>query len=319
MRPRLVFVHGIGAPRDESKELAAWTAALAMGAQRAGHSHFAAELLESGPVDSRFAYYGDLFQPPGAQGATGKPSEEDAEVVIGLLSELVEEQLAAVSDEESRLILIEAKELLQPAGTPQGTGNLVRIANGAIATLLEWRPLRRAGQWATGKILIRELAQVSRYLSRGELDKGSTLDQRIRARVRDSLGNGPVIVVAHSLGTVVSLEALHEFAGDAALFVTLGSPLGTPTVVRPRLVPQPPATPESVRRWLNFWDRDDLIVARPRLEDFFAANAHGTTPASDRIDSDGVWVHTATKYLDKASVAGPVAEALGRIGGAGRV
>lgn len=313
MRPRLVFVHGIGAPRDERKELAVWTAALAMGAQRAGHSHFAADLLESGPsgpVDSRFAYYGDLFQAPGAQGSAGKPSEQDAEIVIALLSDLVEEQLAVVSDEESRLILIDAEEQLRPAGTPQGTGNLVRIANGAIATLLEWRPLRRAGQWATGKILIREMSQVSRYLNRGELDKGSTIDQRIRTRVRDILGHGPVIVVAHSLGTVVSLEALHEFTGDAALFVTLGSPLGTPTVVRPKLVPQPPATPESVRRWLNFWDRDDIIVSRPGLEKVFAANSRAVLPRSSRIDSDGLWVHTATKYLAQPAVAGPIAEAM---------
>jgi hypothetical protein len=93
------------------------------------------------------------------------------------------------------------------------------------------------------------------------------------------------------------------------LFVTLGSPLGMRTVVWPRLFPQPPSTPPGVRRWLNFWDRDDIIVARPQLD--VRANAHGVEPVSERIDSDGVWIHTATKYLAQPGVAGPIAEALG--------
>jgi hypothetical protein len=39
-------------------------------------------------------------------------------------------------------------------------------------------------------------------------------------------------------------------------------------------------------------------------------NALGVTTESKRVDSDGLWVHTATKYLAKADVAGPVAEAI---------
>jgi hypothetical protein len=124
------------------------------------------------------------------------------------------------------------------------------------------------------------------------------------------MGEGPTIVVAHSLGTVVSYETLHDSTGDVPLLVTLGSPLAMRTVVWPRLRPTPPRTPGTVRKWLNFWDRDDIIVARPRLERDVLPNGLGVTPDSSRVDSDGLWVHTATKYLAKADVGGPVAEAV---------
>jgi hypothetical protein len=77
-----------------------------------------------------------------------------------------------------------------------------------------------------------------------------------------------------------------------------------------RIKPKPPMTPSSVERWLNFWDRDDVIVARPRMERYIRPNAAGRQPVSNRVDSDGLWVHTAAKYLAQAAVAGPIAEAL---------
>ena len=118
------------------------------------------------------------------------------------------------------------------------------------------------------------------------------------------------MVVAHSLGAVVSYETLHEHSGDVPLWVTLGSPLGMRGVVWPKLRPRPPATPPTVRRWLNFWDRDDIIIARPDLEKKMTPNAADVRPDSNRVDSDGVWVHNAVKYLAQPGVAGPVIEAL---------
>lgn len=94
--------------------------------------------------------------------------------------------------------------------------------------------------------------------------------------------------------------------------MTLGSPLATGAAVLQRLVPQPPRTPNRVERWLNFWDRDDVVVGRPRLDKWMLPNAAGVVPVTSRVDSDGLWVHTATKYLRQAEVAGPLVEALKR-------
>jgi pimeloyl-ACP methyl ester carboxylesterase len=164
--------------------------------------------------------------------------------------------------------------------------------------------------------LLGDLAQVGRYLSRGEPDcNGDPLDARIRRRVTDAIqGDGPAVVVAHSLGSVVALEALLETPHEVSAFVTLGSPIAMRTVVLPRLRPAPPSTPRLVDCWLNFWDRDDLVAARPLLEGDIKANDAGVAPKSCRVDSNGLWVHTATKYLAQAAVAGRIIEALGAAG-----
>ena len=160
-------------------------------------------------------------------------------------------------------------------------------------------------------MLVRDLAQVARYLARGEPgENGRTLDTRIRDIVESALGPGPSVVIAHSLGSIVTFEMLHNYPQAVPLWVTLGSPLAMRAVVWPRVRPKPSTTPDKVMCWLNFWDRDDIIVTRPILESDFAANASGIVPKSRRVDSDGIWVHTATKYLAKAGVAGPIMETI---------
>ena len=213
--------------------------------------------------------------------------------------------------------LVRALAQLRPQEQHQGSGDIVRRAVNAATTLLGAGPWARAGHWASGRFLVRDLAQVARYLTRGEPDgEMRTLDTRIRAVVAQALGAGPAIVIAHSLGSVVTFEALHEHHSTIPLWVTLGSPLAMRAVVWPKLRPRPPATPEAVLRWLNYWDRDDIIAARPILESDLAANTAGILPRSIRVDSDGLWVHTATKYLAKGEVAGPIIEAAQLLGAA---
>ncbi|WP_406863913.1 hypothetical protein ABZO31_27165 [Streptomyces sp. HUAS MG47] len=312
MAPRLVFVHGIGGPRDPAAELAHWSAALAAGMRAAGHSALAASLEAAPGAHAAFVPYADLFGRPQAQG--GDDTLDEAGLLAALVTELVDEaaELASADDDPEALgILAHARAEAAPTGQQQGAPDLARRALNAVTTLLSLRPWDGAGEWLTPKLMVRQLGQVARYLARAEADAdGATLDERIRARLAAALGDGPAVVVAHSLGTVVALETLHEQGADVPLFVTLGSPIAMRTVVLPRLRPQPPAVPDGTARWLNFWDRDDVIAVRPRLEHALAPGTSGVRPVSARVDSDGLWVHTATKYLAQAAVAGPVAEAL---------
>ncbi|MEU6019154.1 hypothetical protein ABZ826_35595 [Streptomyces sp. NPDC047515] len=321
MVPRLVFVHGIGGLRDIEGELATWTRSLADGMRAAGHAALAERLTTADAGRCSFAYYADLFSPPEAQGGGEARAEGDAsEILEDLLVELV----AALMSEHSaskaphdrawqhrERILAHARSEADTSGQAQGSLSVLRRALNVATTLMALKPWGGVARWATPKLMVRDLAQVSRYLARGEKDaSGLTLDSRIRHRVHEALGDAPAVVVAHSLGTVVALEALHDQRTVIPLLVTLGSPLSMRTVVRPRLFPQPPRTPERVERWLNFWDRDDIIAVRPLLERDVLPNASGVLPRSSRIDSDGIWVHSAGKYLAQAAVAGPVAEAL---------
>ncbi|MGC4778636.1 hypothetical protein [Micromonospora chalcea] len=305
----VVFVHGVGPPRRIDDELRQWTTALADGARSAGHSAFADALLR-GKVPTSFAHYGDLFLPAQAQGGDLKLDEDQAELLAALLTELIDEQLAVTDEPERQQVLEAARSQLVPAGAEQGLLAPVRRAINAATTLLAFRPFIWAGQWLGGKLLVRDLAQVARYLARREPDEWRrTLDVRIRQRVHYRLTKRSVLI-AHSLGSVVGWETLHEHNGEVPLLVTLGSPLAMRSVVWPHLVPQPPATPPVVEKWINLWDRDDIIVARAKLEADMRPNGLGVIPETSRIDSDGIWVHTATKYLRKAELAGPVAEAV---------
>lgn len=311
MPPRLVFVHGIGGPRRVEVDRERWISALVKGARQAGHSRAAQSLSEGSLLDVVFAHYGDLFQRAQAQGAGMDGLDEDEAVLLNeLLADVVEAHVDA-HDGRDRAILARALVQLRPSGEAEGIGDLVRRAINAATTLLGAGPWGRAGQWASGRLMVRDLAQVARYLARGEPDgNGRTLDMRIREVVAGALGSGPSVVIGHSLGSIVSFEMLHDHSQAVPLWVTIGSPLAMRAAVWPRVRPRPPATPDTVMCWLNFWDRDDVIVARPILESDIAANTSGVLPKSTRVDSDGIWVHTATKYLAKADVAGPIMEAI---------
>jgi hypothetical protein len=311
VKPRLLFVHGIGGPRRADDECRVWTGALAEGMANAGHSRLSEELAQRTEFDISFVGYQDLFAERHAQGGFDVLDDSTVVLLHELFQEMLAARLAEDVDEPTAATLRIASEELVASAHEQGAGDVLRRVINAATTLLGVGPLSMAGQWLSARLLVRDLAQVARYLARREPDgHGRTLDQRIRARLHMAMDDGPAIVIAHSLGTIVSYEALHDWSGEVPLFVTLGSPLAMRTVVRPRLRPAPPRTPPGVRRWLNFWDRDDIIVARPHLERDILPNALGVAAESKRVDSDGLWVHTATKYLAKADVGGPVAEAL---------
>jgi hypothetical protein len=310
--PQLVFIHGIGGPRQEDQELISWRTALLTGARAAGHSRWAADVLAGNGPAMRFADYSRLFRDEQAQGGSAGLDADEAEILASLLRETIEIQLAEERpDPTTRRSLQKARAALEPSDEGQGVFNAVRHVTAAVTALLSVPPLRRGGQWLATKVMVAELAQVARYLARAERDHdGRTLDERIRARVGAVLTGEPSVVVAHSLGSVVALELLAEHTGSVPLLVTIGSPLAVRTVVLPRLRPHPPRTPDCVGQWLNFWDRDDVIAARPILENVVSANEAGVLPRSRRVDSDGLWVHTATKYLSQSDVAGRIVEFL---------
>ncbi|MEU5677028.1 alpha/beta hydrolase [Streptomyces rochei] len=312
MRPRLVFVHGVGGPRDALAAREEWLHALADGARAAGHSQRVVGLLAGTSVDVRFAYYGDLFPGNDAQGTASDAERSDAQALAELLLEAVDERLATAQDDQEARVLRRARAQLAPEGEQQGSGDVLRRALNAANTLLALPGLRTAGGWLSARMMVHRLGQVRTYLARRPVDgSGPGLDQRIRARVAEEFDPiGATVVVAHSLGTVVAFETLHEHPVKMPLLVTLGSPIGMRAAVRSRMRPQPLHVPPGVGAWLNFWDRDDFITGRPQLERYVAANAAAVLPVSRRIDSDGVWVHPATKYLTQPGVAGPVLEAL---------
>jgi hypothetical protein len=181
-------------------------------------------------------------------------------------------------------------------GIQQGIGTMpVRQALGFLATHLGLP----SGSVERATALF--FPEVDRYL------RGSPpYRTAARAEVASALAavSAPRVVIAHSLGSVVTYEALSEYAHiEVELFVTLGSPLAMPHVVFQRLMPPPRngrgSRPSGVRRWVNIADRGDLIaIPRRGLPKSF----HGV---DDDIETTIHWgdFHKVSNYLATAELA----------------
>jgi hypothetical protein len=318
--PQLICVHGIGGRRETSEELGCWLDALVAGMRAAGCLDAATALARGELAEPRFANYSDLFHRDGSQGAFDE-AVEDAEApllaeMIGSILDRLDEmyppsELGAATPE--RRAVDDARfrvEAVLSGRQAQGPGVPVRVLVGAASAVLRLPVMRQAAQWMSGQAFLFQLAQVGRYLDR---TNGGALGTAARERILDGIDTArPLVVVAHSLGTVVSYEALHEYPGEVALWVTLGSPLALGGVVLDRIEPRPARCPDSVGAWHNFWDRDDIVAGRPGLAKWFGANARGVEAVTRRVDSTGLWTHPVVKYLQQAEVARSVAEALTR-------
>jgi len=84
--------------------------------------------------------------------------------------------------------------------------------------------------------------------------------------VAAAIGDGPSVIISHSLGTVVAYWVLVDrFPNtDVPLLLTAGSPLGLETI-KDRL-PQPLGIPNGVTRWLNVTDEEDIIALHASLD-----------------------------------------------------
>ncbi|KUO03537.1 hypothetical protein [Streptomyces caeruleatus] len=140
--------------------------------------------------------------------------------------------------------------------------------------------------------------EVTRYFAAGRT--------AVRERVRKAmLRHRPDIVIAHSLGSVVAYETLHELSEelDVRLFLTLGSPLALPHAIFHRLDPLPSegrgTKPPNVRRWHNIADVGDF-VAIPKGE---LARVFSGVEELPEINIAPVWPHNVLDYLKHSAVA----------------
>jgi hypothetical protein len=155
-----------------------------------------------------------------------------------------------------------------------------------------------------GPLLLSFTRQVDAYLT----------SPRIRAAVdnvvRPPLLDGPTVIVAHSLGSVVAYRLLRqiEARADVPLLVTLGSPLGICTI-KQHLSPPSLAVPLAVAAWLNATDERDCVALHSRLDrDTFADGIENVADVRHTKDNP----HEIADYLGHATVAQRIHAALSR-------
>ncbi len=301
--PLIVFVHGRAQEfKDPATLLTHWLAALTAGLTRA----------DAAPVsrdDAVFPFYGDVLYrisaeaggdrirleslPSGEAGPFRPDTPPDVgEVEKELLADMARHAGLEVPGADEPAVAVPDAATGRPTVRPEGLRERVlswKVARDVL-TLLAKRS--RVDQL----IIQAELRDVAMYLTRG---RDAVLDL-----VKAAIPAGrPLVLVTHSLGTVVARDLLEDagIRDRTVLWVTTGSPLGLEAVQRNLLEPgcAHPGVP-----WLCAFDTNDVVALGSPLRPSWG------DPLTDVEVENGNDPHSISKYLAHPEVAGPIARAL---------
>jgi peptidase S41-like protein len=296
--PTVIYLHGAGnkPPRDALKR--AWDQDL-----------FERDMA----TRTRMAYYADvLFPQPASIGADACTLGEALGGLLGVSAATEADVVGSARDVEAALSAEQAQLLLNlPArGQRFAAALAIEIATRSanqpppkdltIAALPLPPDLRRLILQQLLQLLIPDAAAYFFGPQRGA----------VQDRFRQALDavSGPVVVVSHSLGTVIAYDVLSEprFAGRVVpLLVTAGSPLGYTEIQD--VVTKPLRIPSPVGQWANFADQLDVITLDTTLSDDFGRDPRITDTAVDNRAPNN---HAACGYLRTAQLRARVTAAL---------
>lgn len=303
----LVLIHGRSQQRKDSIALKKdWLDTLKEGLKKSG-------LTLPIPEDRvRFPYYGDTLD----QLVAGVPPKEAARVVVrgpqGEVDPALQEFVADVVNEV-------AKEKGVTDAQVMAEAQAAAVARGEAGAVVERGPLNWG--WVQGI-----LTAIDRHVPGGS---GTSIalftrdvylyitNEAVRANINDGVLAAMTpgvesVVVAHSLGTVVSYSLLRskgeEKGWRVPLFVTVGSPLAV-TKIRDSL--KPIKHPHCVQKWYNAMDPDDVVALYPLDRNHFRVNPaiENKTDVKNQTDNQ----HGIKGYLNDKDVAKRIHDAL--IGG----
>jgi hypothetical protein len=163
-------------------------------------------------------------------------------------------------------------------------------------------PFPRALRTAAFRTLVaRTFVDVHAYFFGG-------MAEPMRAVLRGVLDDieGPVIVLAHSLGTIIAYDVLREARAEdreIPLFLTVGSPLGVQEVQD--LIVRPLEVPAGVAAWRNVSDWRDVVALDHTLRPAYAPPDRCT---DFMVTNDSANHHGIREYLRTVPVREPVLE-----------
>ncbi|MFZ3492912.1 hypothetical protein ACODT5_06695 [Streptomyces sp. 5.8] len=136
---------------------------------------------------------------------------------------------------------------------------------------------------------------------------GEAMREVVRAELTD-LRDGPLVVLGHSLGSVIAYEVLREVRRDVTLFLSVGSPLGITEVQD--LLALPTAVPAGVAAWSNVSDLRDLVA----LDHWLRPEYDPPDLITDHlVRNDSGNHHGITEYLRSAPVQQVLRTLFGRV------
>jgi hypothetical protein len=222
LEPIAIYVHGVGNKPSAAVLKHVWDKAL-FGVDMGARTRMAywADLIYPEPLPA------DLLEEPLLPAVTTM-SDVEVEPTEAFVNEAAEE-LGRTAEE--RQFIRSLATVMAPKTATSAAEDPEPAISPMVLGLLP-RPLRLL---ALRRFLKRFFSDVNAYVFGG---KGNAMRERLR---RELSGNqAPLIIIGHSLGSMISYDVLSqpEFADlDVALFLTVGSPLGitrSRTSSRPR-------------------------------------------------------------------------------------
>ncbi|MBF8193567.1 serine protease, partial [Nonomuraea sp. K274] len=269
----LVFLHGRGQQgRDPELLRRYWTAGLNGGLTRAGLGTIA-------PADVWFPFYApQLIQAMRTGEALPRAVDDPLEAAApepGATRQLYERMIT---------------EAAARAGMPAERAGAEGLGD-AVHQGLSWL----ADTTDLDRLLIAAIfADVAAYLD-DEQVREAVLDRVLRTMPR----TGRLVLVSHSLGTVVAMDLLPRLdpGVEVELLVTAGSPLGMDSVHQ-RLLSGGPQRPDRVAHWFNAWCPVDPVAIGCPLSDHWLGELAETPVANPAARA-----HDIEEYLAHPEVA----------------
>lgn len=291
---RMILVHGINQQgksaaiiRDE------WIATLAASFARHGLGDPLSRLMR---VDA--AFFGDTLEQLSdgwirggtvSMGAEDTPDDFDEFAVDAL------ETMAARMGISRAEIEAESAEVV----VAQGAGIHKKWLKSVARAIQRVSPLN-------GTLALRVLGQAHAYI------RNQHVHEEVNTLVRPLFEDDePMLVVSHSLGTIVSLAILRDFVRnhrprEVPLLVTLGSPLGIDSVRKS--FSRPRTAPAGTRRWVNGADPEDFVALEVALTERTFAPGIVNYPDIENGHDDP---HAVRGYLSDRRIAEEIARVIG--------
>ena len=288
MTVTMIFVHGRGQEfQDPAAVVRSWQAGLAAGLIKAGMAPLA-------DVPVVFPYYGNLLYQITAQVARD-PIELEAMPAgpdeAGPFHPYLPEDAGRLE-----------RELLADMATAAGPAACEEQEAFGLDRVLSWGAARDTLTWIARHtrvdqaIITDYLRDVAVYLTRGRSQVLDLVREAIPAEV-------PVVLVSHSLGTVVARDLLGdaELRDRTMLWITAGSPLGLDAVEK-NLLTQGARNPGV--SWVSAYDVHDIVaLGHPLLPSW------GPPLVDVKVDNADS-PHSIERYLTHPEVAGPIGTAV---------
>jgi hypothetical protein len=284
---RLVFVHGINNEKNTIESIEQeWWGAISKSWEQMGLTPKPKPAINVG-------YYGNLLA-EAAKGGNGQAVEMGpSETTTGYALQLLSEYAKAAGVTQADIYAAADRRGIPRTAVEQGVPHEGWVI--AFANILE-DILPDKGK-SISKLF---LSQASAYVNDKAL--AAKIDRTVKAQIFDDFPD-PVIVIAHSFGTVVTYRLLsneQQANRSVLLFVTLGSPLSLkmfkPILPAKGKLPHPPIT-----KWINGRHKEDFVTLNKAITkesigfDGVIDETEIINPGSDK--------HAIIQYLESPAIA----------------